>query len=45
MHSEYPNLSHVARDMFIIIPHGVGVEASFPFGETLMAGGSQIPHA
>jgi hypothetical protein len=28
-HSKYTDLSNVARDMFSIIPHGVGVEASF----------------
>jgi hypothetical protein len=29
MHSKYANLSNVARDIFSIIPPGVGVEASF----------------
>jgi len=29
MHSKYADLSNVARDIFSIIPHGVGVEASF----------------
>jgi len=28
-HSKYADLSNVARDIFSIIPHGVGVEASF----------------
>jgi len=28
MHSKYSDLSNVARDIFSIIPHGVGVEAS-----------------
>jgi len=28
-HSKYADLSHVACDIFSIIPHGVGVEASF----------------
>jgi len=29
MHSKYADLSNVARDIFSIIPHGVGVEDSF----------------
>jgi len=29
MHSKYTDLSNVARDIFSIIPYGVGVEASF----------------
>jgi len=29
MHSMYANLSHLARNIISIIPHGVGVEASF----------------
>jgi hypothetical protein len=29
MHSKYANLPNVARNIFSIIPHGVGVEASF----------------
>jgi len=32
MHSKYADLSNVARDIFSIIPHGVGVEASFSLG-------------
>jgi len=32
IHSMYADLSNVARDIFLIIPHGVGVEASFSFG-------------
>jgi len=28
MHSKYADLSNVARDMFSIVPHGVGVEVS-----------------
>jgi hypothetical protein len=28
-HSKYANLSNVARNIYSIIPHGVGVEASF----------------
>jgi len=31
-HSKYADLSNVARDIFSIIPHGVGVEASFSLG-------------
>jgi len=31
-HSNYADLSNVARDIFSIIPHGVGVEASFSIG-------------
>jgi hypothetical protein len=29
MHSKYANLSNGARDIFSILPHAVGVEASF----------------
>jgi len=32
MQSKYADLSNVARDTYSIIPHGVGVEASFLFG-------------
>jgi len=32
MHSKYPDLSNVAHDIFSIIPHGVGMEASFSLG-------------
>jgi len=35
-HSEYADLSNVARDIFSIIPHGVGVEASFSFGRDVI---------
>jgi len=31
-HSKYADLSNEARDIFSIIPHGVGVEASFSLG-------------
>ena len=31
-HSMYADLSNGARDIFPIIPHGVGVEASFTLG-------------
>jgi len=33
MHSKYADLSNVARDLFSIIPHGVGVEASYSLGK------------
>jgi hypothetical protein len=36
MHSNYADISNVARDIFSIIPHGVGVEASFPFGRDVI---------
>jgi len=45
MHSKYVNLSNVARDIFSIIPTGVGVEASFPLAEMSLAGGSHKPQA
>jgi len=32
MHCKYADLLNVARDIFSIIPHGVGVEASFSPG-------------
>jgi len=31
-HSKYTNLSNVAHDIFSIIPHSVGVEASYSLG-------------
>jgi len=34
--SKYPDLSNVARDIFSIIPHGVGVEASFSLGRDVI---------
>jgi len=34
--SKYANLSNVARDIFSIIPHGVGVEASFSLGRDVI---------
>jgi hypothetical protein len=34
--SKYADLSNVARDIFSIIPHGVGVEASFSLGRDIM---------
>jgi len=35
-HSKYTDLSNVARDTFSIIPHGVGVEASFSLGRDVI---------
>ena len=35
-HSKYADLSNVARDVFSIIPHGVGVEASFSLGRDVI---------
>lgn len=32
MHSTYADLANAAWDMFSIIPHGVGVDASFSLG-------------
>jgi len=37
MHSKYADLSNVARDIFSIIPHGVGVEASFTLGRDVIS--------
>jgi len=36
MQSKYADLSNVARNIFSIIPHGVGVEASFSFGRDVI---------
>jgi hypothetical protein len=36
MHSKYASLSHVASDIFSIIPHAVGVEASFSHGRDVI---------
>jgi len=36
MHSKYADLSNVARNIFSIIPHGVGVEASFSLGRDVI---------
>jgi hypothetical protein len=36
MHSRYAELSNVARDIFSIIPHGFGVEASFSLGQDVI---------
>jgi hypothetical protein len=35
-HSKYTDLSNVARDIFSIIQHGVGVEASFSLGRDVI---------
>jgi len=35
-HSKYAELSNLARHIFSIIPHGVGVEASFSLGQDLI---------
>jgi len=35
-HSKYANLSNMARDIFSIIPHAVGVEASFSLGRDVI---------
>jgi len=35
-HSKYADLSNVARDIFSIIPHGVGVEASSSLGRDVI---------
>jgi hypothetical protein len=35
-HSKYADLSNVARDTFSIIPHGVGVDASFSLGQDVI---------
>jgi hypothetical protein len=35
-HSSYAALSNVARDIFSIIPHGVGVEGSFSLGRDVL---------
>jgi len=36
MHWKYPDLSNVACDIFSIIPHGVGVMASFSLGRDII---------
>jgi hypothetical protein len=36
MHSQYADHSNVAHDIFSIIPHGVGVEASLSFGRDVI---------
>ena len=37
-HSHYTDLSDMARDLFSIIPHGVGVEASVSLGRDVISG-------
>ena len=36
MHSKYTDLSNVAHNIFCIIPHGVGLEASFSLGRDVI---------
>ena len=36
MHSKYTDQSNVARDIFSIIPHGVGAEASLSLGRDVI---------
>jgi len=36
MHSKYPELSNVVRNIFYIIPHGVRVEASVSLGRDVI---------
>jgi len=36
MHSMYTDLTNVARNIFFILPHGVGVEASFSLGRDVI---------
>jgi len=36
MHSKYADLSNVARDIFSITPHGVGVEACFSLARAII---------
>jgi len=36
MHSKYADLSNVARHIFSIMPHGVGVETSFSLGQDVI---------
>jgi hypothetical protein len=36
MHSNYSNLPNALRDIFSIIQHGVGVEASFSLGRDVI---------
>jgi len=45
IHPKHADLSNVARGIFSIIPHSVGVEAIVPLGEVLLAGGNEKPHA
>jgi hypothetical protein len=34
--SKYANLSNVAHQLFLIIPHGIGVEASFSLAQDVI---------
>jgi len=36
-HSKYANLSNVAQNIFSIVPHGVGVEATFSLGRDVIS--------
>jgi len=45
MHSKYANLSNVACDIISIIPHGVGVEASFSLRWDVIGGRQSKPTA
>jgi hypothetical protein len=36
-HSIYADLSNMARDIFCIIPYGVGVDASFSHGQDVIS--------
>ena len=36
MHSKYADVSNVAKDIFSIIPHAVGVEDSFSLGQDVI---------
>jgi len=42
-HSKYANLSNVARNIFAIIPLGVGVEASFSLGRDVIGWSQSKP--
>jgi len=44
-HSKHADLSNVARDIFSIIPHGVGVEARYSLGRDVMSGRTMNPGA
>jgi hypothetical protein len=44
-HSNYVDLSNVARNIFSIVPHAVAVEADLPLAKMLLAVGSQEPQA
>jgi len=44
-HSKYADLPSVVRDIFSIIPHGVGVEASFSLVRAVIGGRQSKQHA